>query len=160
MRARECRGTGRPPGHKYGLDGHVRTDQQMARKIITKNAFILCFFLLTRTHRSMQVVNGRLIWKCGRGVTGEVTLQIPTICVVRWQKLDCWVIDKFLLHFHYYRCCHVYNLFLLAGKVKGRSGQKIQWRLQLREGAHWQSGRLWQRRQKSTRKVRLMHCFL
>jgi hypothetical protein len=60
-RAQECRGTGRPPAHTYGPDGHVRTDQQMVRKIVTKNAFTFCFFLLTCTHRSMQVVNGRLI---------------------------------------------------------------------------------------------------
>jgi hypothetical protein len=33
----------------------------MVRKIVTKNAFTLCFFLLTRTHKSVQVVNGRLI---------------------------------------------------------------------------------------------------
>jgi hypothetical protein len=59
MRARECRGIGGPPGHMYDPDGHVCTSQQMVRKIITKNAFTLSFFLPTRTHRSMQVVNGR-----------------------------------------------------------------------------------------------------
>jgi hypothetical protein len=74
MRAREHRGIGGPPAHMYGPDGHVRTDQQMVRNIITKNTFTLCFFLLTHTHRSVQVVNGRLICKCGRGVIGEVTL--------------------------------------------------------------------------------------
>jgi hypothetical protein len=61
MRAQECRGTGGPPAHMYGPDGHARTDQRMVRKIVTKNASTLCFFLLTRTHRSVQVVNGRLI---------------------------------------------------------------------------------------------------
>jgi hypothetical protein len=35
MRARECRGTD-GSGHMYGPDGHVRTCQQMVRKIITK----------------------------------------------------------------------------------------------------------------------------
>jgi hypothetical protein len=60
MRARECRGTGGPPGHMYGPDGHVRMGQQMVRKIVTKmhSHFI---FLTTHTHRSVQVVNGRLI---------------------------------------------------------------------------------------------------
>jgi hypothetical protein len=61
MGAQECRGTCGPPGHTYDPDGHVRTGQQMIRKIVTKNAFILYFFLLTRTHRSVQVVNSRLI---------------------------------------------------------------------------------------------------
>jgi hypothetical protein len=60
MRARECRGTGGPPGHMYGPDGHVCMGQQMVRKIVTKmhSNFI---FLTTHTHRSVQVVNGRLI---------------------------------------------------------------------------------------------------
>jgi hypothetical protein len=35
MRARECRGTS-GAGHTYDPDGHVRTDQQMVKKIITK----------------------------------------------------------------------------------------------------------------------------
>jgi hypothetical protein len=61
MRDQECRGIGRPPGHMYGPDGHVHTGQQVVRKIVTKNAFTLCFFLLTRTHKNMQVVNGCLI---------------------------------------------------------------------------------------------------
>jgi hypothetical protein len=52
MMTRECRGTGGPPEHTYGLDGHVHTDQQLVRKIVTKNGFTLYFFLLTRTHRS------------------------------------------------------------------------------------------------------------
>jgi hypothetical protein len=60
-RARECKGAGGPPAHTYDPDGHVRTDQQMVKKIVTKNAFTLYFFLLTRTHKSVQVVNGRLI---------------------------------------------------------------------------------------------------
>jgi hypothetical protein len=116
-RAWECRGAGGPPTHAYGPDGHVRTSQRMVREIVTKNAFTLYFFLLTRTNRSMQVVNDRLIWKCGRRVTGEVTLQTPTSCAIRWSKLDWWVIDKLLFHFHYYQCCHIYNLLLRAGKV-------------------------------------------
>jgi hypothetical protein len=61
MRARECRCTGGPLGHTYGPDGHIRTSQQMVRKIVTKNTFTLYFFLLTRTHRNVQVVNGHLI---------------------------------------------------------------------------------------------------
>jgi hypothetical protein len=61
MRARECRGIGGPPAHTYGPDGHVRTGQQMVRNIVTKNVFTLCFFLLTCTHRSVQVVNSRLL---------------------------------------------------------------------------------------------------
>jgi hypothetical protein len=36
MRARECKGTCRPPGHTYGPDGYVRMGQQMVRKIVTK----------------------------------------------------------------------------------------------------------------------------
>jgi hypothetical protein len=36
MRAGECRGVGGPLGHTYGPDGHVHTDQQMVRKIVTK----------------------------------------------------------------------------------------------------------------------------
>jgi hypothetical protein len=59
MRAQECRGTGGSPGHRYGPNGYVCTSQQMVRKIVTKNKFTLCFFLLTHTHRSMQVVNSR-----------------------------------------------------------------------------------------------------
>jgi hypothetical protein len=59
MRAIECRGTGGPPGHTCDPDGHARTGQWMVRKIVTKNAFTLYFFLLTRTHRNMQVANGR-----------------------------------------------------------------------------------------------------
>jgi hypothetical protein len=55
MRVRECRGTDRLPGHTYDPDGHVRTGQQMVRKIVTKNAFTLYFFLLNRAHRSVQV---------------------------------------------------------------------------------------------------------
>jgi hypothetical protein len=58
MRTRECRGTGGPPRHTYDPDGYIRTGQQIVRKIVTKNAFTLYFFLLTRTHRSMQVVSG------------------------------------------------------------------------------------------------------
>jgi hypothetical protein len=71
----------------YGPDGHIRTGQWMIRKIITKmhSHFV---FLLTRTHKSMQVVNGHLIRKCGRGVTGEVTLQTLTSCALQWWKLD------------------------------------------------------------------------
>jgi hypothetical protein len=61
MRARECRGIGGPLGHTYGPDGHIHTCQWIVRKIVTKNTFILCFFLLTRTHKRVQVVNGRLI---------------------------------------------------------------------------------------------------
>jgi hypothetical protein len=61
MKAQECRGAGRPLTHMYGPDGHVHTGQWMVRKIVTKNAFTLCFFLLTRTHRSVQVLNGHLI---------------------------------------------------------------------------------------------------
>jgi hypothetical protein len=57
MRARECRGTGRPPRHTYGPNGHLHTGQ-LVRKIVTKNAFTLYFFLLTHIHRSVQVVNG------------------------------------------------------------------------------------------------------
>jgi hypothetical protein len=60
-RARECRGACGSPAHTYGPDGHVCTSQRMVRKIVTKNAFTLCFFLLTRTHMSVQVNNGRLI---------------------------------------------------------------------------------------------------
>jgi hypothetical protein len=45
MRARQCRGTSGPPMHTYGPDGHVRTSQQMVRKIVTKSAFTLYFFL-------------------------------------------------------------------------------------------------------------------
>jgi hypothetical protein len=36
MKARECRGTGGPPGHTYGPDGHVHTGQRMVRKIVTQ----------------------------------------------------------------------------------------------------------------------------
>jgi hypothetical protein len=36
MKARECKGTGGPPGHMYAPDGHVRMGQQMVRKIVTK----------------------------------------------------------------------------------------------------------------------------
>jgi hypothetical protein len=36
MKARECRGTGGPPGHMYGPDGHVHTCQRMVRKIVTQ----------------------------------------------------------------------------------------------------------------------------
>jgi hypothetical protein len=61
MRDRECRGTGGPPAHTYGPDGHICTSKQMVRNVVTKNAFTLYFFLLTHTHRSMQVVNDRLI---------------------------------------------------------------------------------------------------
>jgi hypothetical protein len=50
MRVRECRGTGEPPGHTYGPDGHVRTDQHMVRKIVTKNAFTLYFFTNSYPH--------------------------------------------------------------------------------------------------------------
>jgi hypothetical protein len=82
MIAWECRGIGRPPGHTYDPDGHVRTGQRMVRKIVTKNAFTLYFFLLTHTHKSMQVVNGHQKWKCGRGVTGDVILQTLTSCVI------------------------------------------------------------------------------
>jgi hypothetical protein len=60
MRALECRGTGRS-GHTNGPDGHVRMGQLMVRKIITKMHSHFIFFLLTHTHRSVQVVNGRLI---------------------------------------------------------------------------------------------------
>jgi hypothetical protein len=42
-RTRECRGVGGPLVHTYGPDGHVSTSQQMERKIVTKNAFTLCF---------------------------------------------------------------------------------------------------------------------
>jgi hypothetical protein len=115
-RAWDCRGTDGPPAHTYVPYGHVGTSQRMVRKIVTKNVFTLCFFLLTCTHRSMQVVNGRLIWKCGIGVTGEVTIQTLTSCAIQWPKFGWWVIDKLFLHMHYYRCCHVYNLFLLAEK--------------------------------------------
>jgi hypothetical protein len=62
------------------------------------------------------VVNDRLIWKCERGVTGEVTIQTLTSCALRWQKLDWWVIDILLLHFHYYHCCHI--CFSLQEKYK------------------------------------------
>jgi hypothetical protein len=34
------------------------------------------------------VVNGCLILKCGRRVIGEVTLETPTSCALRWQKLN------------------------------------------------------------------------
>jgi hypothetical protein len=61
MKVREYRGTGGPPMHIYGFDGYVRTGQQMVRKIVSKSAFTLCFFLLTRTHRSVQVIDDRLI---------------------------------------------------------------------------------------------------
>jgi hypothetical protein len=36
MKARECRGTGGPPGHTYGPDGHVHIGQRMVRKIVTQ----------------------------------------------------------------------------------------------------------------------------
>jgi hypothetical protein len=36
MKARECRGTGGPPGNKYGPDGHVHICQRMVRKIVTQ----------------------------------------------------------------------------------------------------------------------------
>jgi hypothetical protein len=44
MRARECRGTSES-GHMYGPNGHVRTGQQMVRKIITKMHlhFVFCY---------------------------------------------------------------------------------------------------------------------
>jgi hypothetical protein len=61
MRVRECRGTGGPPGHMYGPDGHVHTGQQMIRKIVTKMHSHFIFFILTHIHRSVQVVNGCLI---------------------------------------------------------------------------------------------------
>jgi hypothetical protein len=61
MRVRECRGTGGPPGHTYGPDGQVRTGRWMVRKIVTKMHSHFVFFVLTRTHRSVQVVNNRLI---------------------------------------------------------------------------------------------------
>jgi hypothetical protein len=32
----ECRGTGGPPGHTYGPDGHICMGQRMVRKIVTK----------------------------------------------------------------------------------------------------------------------------
>jgi hypothetical protein len=34
--------------------------------------------LLTRTHMNVKVANNHLLLKCGRRVTGEVTLQILT----------------------------------------------------------------------------------
>jgi hypothetical protein len=36
MKARECRGTGGPPGHTYGPNGRIRMSQLMVRKIVTK----------------------------------------------------------------------------------------------------------------------------
>jgi hypothetical protein len=72
MRNQECKGIGGPPGHTYGADSHVRTGQRMVRKIVTKNAFTLCFLLLTHTHRSMQVVKGHQkmkVWKRGHRVS-------------------------------------------------------------------------------------------
>jgi hypothetical protein len=116
MRVRECRGTDRS-GHTYGPDGHARTSQRMVRKIITKIHSHFVFLLQSRTHRSVQVANGCLIWKCGRGVTGEMTLQTLASWALWWQKLNWWVIDIHLLHFHYYPYCHVYNLLLFVGKV-------------------------------------------
>jgi hypothetical protein len=61
MRDRECKGTGGPPGHTYGPDGHVCTGQRMVWKIVTKMYSHFIFFVLNHTHRSVQVVNGRLI---------------------------------------------------------------------------------------------------
>jgi hypothetical protein len=60
MRARECRGIGGPPGNTYGPNEHVHMGQWMVRKRVTKmhSHFV---FLLTRTHRSVQVVNNRLM---------------------------------------------------------------------------------------------------
>jgi hypothetical protein len=65
----------------------------------------------------MKVANDRLMLKCGRRVTGEVTLQTPTNYALQWHKLDWWVLDILLLHSHYYRCCHIYSLLLFTGKV-------------------------------------------
>jgi hypothetical protein len=59
MKGRECRGTGGPPGHTCGPDGHVCIGQRMVRKMVT--LMYSHFFILTHTHRSVQVVNGRLI---------------------------------------------------------------------------------------------------
>jgi hypothetical protein len=53
-----------------------------------ENAFIVSFLLLTRTHINVKVTNSRLMLKCGRRVTGEVTLQILTSYALRWHKLD------------------------------------------------------------------------
>jgi hypothetical protein len=36
MKARESKGTGRPPRYTYGPDGHVHTGQRMVRKIVTQ----------------------------------------------------------------------------------------------------------------------------
>jgi hypothetical protein len=36
IKDRECRGTGRQPGHTYGPDGHIRMGQRTVRKIVTK----------------------------------------------------------------------------------------------------------------------------
>jgi hypothetical protein len=47
----------------------------------------------------MQVANGLLIWKCGRGVTGELNLQTLTSCALRWQKFNWWVLNILLFIF-------------------------------------------------------------
>jgi hypothetical protein len=70
MKIRECRGTGRPPGHAYVPDGHVCTGQRMVKKIVTKMYSHFVFY--TNSYpRSLQVANDDLIWKCGRGSEGK-----------------------------------------------------------------------------------------
>jgi hypothetical protein len=74
MRARECRGTGGPPGHMYGPDGHVHTGQQMIRKIVTK---MYSHFVFRTNSYSPERASGQWppnmkVWKMGH----------------KWQKLD------------------------------------------------------------------------
>jgi hypothetical protein len=67
-RARECRGIGGPPAHTFGPDGHVCTGQRMVRKIVTKNAFTVCFFLTNsypQEHVSGQWLPDMKVWKRG-----------------------------------------------------------------------------------------------
>jgi hypothetical protein len=66
MKARECRGTGGPPGNKYGPDGHVHICQRMVRKIVTQ---MYSHFFHTNSYPQERTSGQRLpdmkVWKRG-----------------------------------------------------------------------------------------------
>jgi hypothetical protein len=66
MKARECRGTGGPPGHTYSPDGHVHTGQRMVRKIVTQ---MYSHFFHTNSYpqecASGQQSSDMKVWKRG-----------------------------------------------------------------------------------------------
>jgi hypothetical protein len=160
MRARECRGTDGPPGHTYGPDGHVRTGQQMLKKIVTKNTFTLYFFLTNsypQERASGQRPPEMKVWKKGHkgsGPSNPDKLCNPVVearLVSYWQTFVTFSLLSVLSHLQFACLCR---------KSIRKKWSKTWWMLQLWGHDHWRSGRLWQRRRKSTWTVRSMQYFL